>query len=169
MQFNLQDLKELLLCIKTNELQSITIKKDKFELVINRKLLIANSNYNYITNLNYIPSTISKPSLKVNPITDNKENIVKGLNIETPNQETEIYFTIVSPMVGTFYRSPSPSEPYFVEVDDYVKNTQTVCIVEAMKLMNEIEAEVSGQIIEILVKDGDIVDCGQPLMKIKQK
>nr|YP_010988280.1 acetyl-CoA carboxylase biotin carboxyl carrier protein [Rhodochorton tenue]WOK79476.1 acetyl-CoA carboxylase biotin carboxyl carrier protein [Rhodochorton tenue] len=81
--------------------------------------------------------------------------------------ESEMYFTIVSPMVGTFYRSPAPNEPHFIELNESVNINQTVCLVEAMKLMNEIEAEVSGEIVEILVKDGDIIDCGQALMKIK--
>nr|QCI07524.1 acetyl-CoA carboxylase, biotin carboxyl carrier protein [Malaconema sp.] len=70
-------------------------------------------------------------------------------------------------MVGTFYRSPAPNEPVFIEQNDIVKKQQIVCIIEAMKLMNEIESEVNGKIIEILVKDGDIVDCGQALMKVQ--
>nr|QCI05332.1 acetyl-CoA carboxylase, biotin carboxyl carrier protein [Compsothamnion thuyoides] len=70
-------------------------------------------------------------------------------------------------MVGTFYRSPAPNEIPFIEKNDIVEKKQTVCIIEAMKLMNEIEAEVNGEIVEILVKDGDIVDCGQALMKVK--
>ena len=72
-------------------------------------------------------------------------------------------------MVGNFYRSPAPSEPAFIEVNQIVKPKQTVCIIEAMKLMNEIEAEVQGEVVEILVKDGEIVDCGQALMKVKIK
>lgn len=70
-------------------------------------------------------------------------------------------------MVGTFYHSPAPGKKIFVQVGDEVKFNQTVCIIEAMKLMNEIEAEIEGKIIEILVKDGDIVDCGQALMKVE--
>ncbi len=69
-------------------------------------------------------------------------------------------------MVGTFYRSPAPDEPAFVEVSDRIRSDQTVCIIEAMKLMNEIEAEVSGQVMEILVKNGEPVEYGQTLMLI---
>jgi acetyl-CoA carboxylase biotin carboxyl carrier protein len=69
-------------------------------------------------------------------------------------------------MVGTFYRAPAPGEPLFVEVGDRVKAGQSVCIIEAMKLMNEIEAEVSGQVMEILVQNGEPVEYGQPLMRI---
>ena len=84
-------------------------------------------------------------------------------------QDKDTYFTIISPMIGTFYRSPAPNETPFVSTGDPVKINQTVCIIEAMKLMNEIESEVDGNITEILVQDGDIIDCGQPLMRIKQK
>jgi acetyl-CoA carboxylase biotin carboxyl carrier protein len=69
-------------------------------------------------------------------------------------------------MVGTFYRSPAPSEPPFAEIGDRIRSGQTVCIIEAMKLMNEIEAEVSGQIVEILVQNAEPVEYGQPLMRI---
>lgn len=70
-------------------------------------------------------------------------------------------------MVGTFYRAPGPGESPFVEVGDRVKRGQTVCIIEAMKLMNEIEAEVSGQVVEILLQNSEPVEYGQPLMRIK--
>lgn len=73
---------------------------------------------------------------------------------------------IESPMVGTFYSSPSPDQPAFVKVGDTVSKGQTLCIVEAMKLMNEIEAEVGGTVLEILVKNGQPVQFGQVLFKI---
>lgn len=71
--------------------------------------------------------------------------------------------TINSPMVGTFYRSPSPGAKSFVEVGQHVKAGDTVCIIEAMKLMNEIEAEADGVILEVLVENGSPVEFGQPL------
>ncbi|WDV05409.1 MULTISPECIES: acetyl-CoA carboxylase biotin carboxyl carrier protein [Lysinibacillus] len=74
---------------------------------------------------------------------------------------------IVSPMVGTFYQAPNPDSPAYVKVGDKVGNETIVCIVEAMKLFNEIEAEVQGEIVEILVKDGDLVEYGQPLFLVK--
>nr|ARW69354.1 acetyl-CoA carboxylase biotin carboxyl carrier protein [Polysiphonia sp.] len=88
-------------------------------------------------------------------------------NINNNIETSKTYSTIVSPMVGTFYKSPAPNEPAFIEIGETVKPKQTVCIIEAMKLMNEIESEVKGEIVDILVKDGDIVECGQALMKIK--
>ncbi|MFN3362307.1 MAG: acetyl-CoA carboxylase biotin carboxyl carrier protein, partial [Pseudanabaenaceae cyanobacterium] len=74
---------------------------------------------------------------------------------------------VVSPMVGTFYRSPAPGEPPFVEVGEMVKKGQTLCIIEAMKLMNEIEAEVAGRIAEILVENAQPIEFGQVLMRIE--
>jgi acetyl-CoA carboxylase biotin carboxyl carrier protein len=69
--------------------------------------------------------------------------------------------------VGTFYRSPAPDEPPFVNVGDRVQAGQTVCIIEAMKLMNELEAEVSGEIVEILVENSQPVEFGQVLMRVR--
>ena len=74
---------------------------------------------------------------------------------------------ITAPMVGTFYRAPAPGEPSFIEVGDRVDVGQTVCILEAMKLMNELEAEVSGEVVEILVDNGTPVEFGQVLMRVK--
>lgn len=74
------------------------------------------------------------------------------------------FVEITSPMVGTFYRSSAPDEPPFVSVGDSIGNGQTVCIIEAMKLMNEIEAEVSGKIVDVLVGNAESVEFGQVLM-----
>ena len=76
------------------------------------------------------------------------------------------YVEITSPMVGTFYRSPAPDEPPFISVGDSIGNGQTVCIIEAMKLMNELEAEVSGKVVEILVENAEPVEFGQVLMRV---
>lgn len=74
---------------------------------------------------------------------------------------------IVSPMVGTFYSSPSPDAEAYVKVGDKVNESKIVCIVEAMKLFNEIEAEVNGEIVETLVENGQLVEYGQPLFLVK--
>lgn len=74
---------------------------------------------------------------------------------------------IRSPMVGTFYRAPAPDAPPFVDIGDTVENGQTVCIIESMKLMNEIKAEQKAKILEILVENGSPVEYGQPLFKIQ--
>ena len=85
-----------------------------------------------------------------------------------PANEDEAGFSFIkSPMVGTFYRSPSPDSKPFAEADTKVTETTVVCIVEAMKIMNEIQAETKGTIVEILAEDGDPIEYGQKLFKIK--
>ena len=86
---------------------------------------------------------------------------------EAPAPEAPAGEEIASPMVGTFYRKSSPESPAFVEVGDTVSEGQTLCIIEAMKVMNEIKAEKSGVITEILVENAKPVEFGQPLFKIK--
>lgn len=93
-----------------------------------------------------------------------KENIVT----ESPVQEVDSSLhKIVSPMVGTFYVAPAPDADPYVAVGDKVSGETVVCIVEAMKLMNEIEAEVKGQVVEVLAENGQLVEYGQPLFLVK--
>src|SRR5699024_2186019 len=94
-------------------------------------------------------------------------NIEDKGNIVNLNKEKDNLKTINAPMVGTFYKSPSPEESPYVQIGDSVSNESTVCILEAMKLFNEIQAEVTGEITEILVEDGQMVEYGQPLFKVK--
>ena len=102
------------------------------------------------------------PQTVVTPVVSN--NVVT--TVETPKEE-ENYKVIKSPMVGTFYASSSPTAESFVKVGDKIKKGQVVCIVEAMKLMNEIESEFDGEVVEICVKNEDMVEYGTPLFKIK--
>ena len=78
-------------------------------------------------------------------------------------QENNNYVTIKASMIGTFYRSPSPEEPTFVNVGDTISKGQTICIIEAMKLFNEIESEISGKVVKVLVDDSQPVEFDQPL------
>lgn len=94
------------------------------------------------------------------------------VNVNTQNQttiqpEVSEYKTIKSPMVGTFYSKPSPTSKPYVEVGTKVKKGDIVCVIEAMKLMNEIEADTDGEIVEICVNDAEVVDYGKALFKIK--
>lgn len=98
-----------------------------------------------------------QPALEVKPAAEIAEAKQTNANLHT----------IVSPMVGTFYRSSSPEAGVFVNVGDKVNNKSVVCIIEAMKLMNELEAEVTGEIVEILVENGQLVEYGQPLFLVK--
>ncbi len=97
-----------------------------------------------------------------------KEEIkeVKEIKEERKIKEDNIY-VIKSPLVGTFYRAPSPDSPPYVEVGDEVKKGDILCIIEAMKIMNEIESEVDGKVVEILVENAKPVEFGQALFKIE--
>lgn len=117
----------------------------------------------------------SQPAAETKPVQSEPEKKpapaeeVEQVPANTAASEDDSTTEIVSPMVGTFYRKPSPDSETFVEVGDKVKEDSIVCIVEAMKLFNEIEAEASGEIVEILVSDGELVEYGQALFKVKTK
>ncbi|SED23038.1 acetyl-CoA carboxylase biotin carboxyl carrier protein [Tenacibaculum sp. MAR_2009_124] len=85
---------------------------------------------------------------------------------ETPANDDSKYVTVKSPIIGTFYRKPSPDKPTFVEVGSDIKIGDTVCVIEAMKLFNEIESEVSGKIVKVLVDDSTPVEFDQPLFLV---
>lgn len=85
---------------------------------------------------------------------------------KTPAAENGNLITVKSPMIGTFYRSPGPDKPVFVNVGDTIKKGDKICIIEAMKLFNEIEAEVSGKIVKVLVDDAKPVEYDQPLFLV---
>ncbi len=84
-----------------------------------------------------------------------------------PAADTSNYITIKSPMIGTFYHSPTPDKPVFVNVGDEIKAGTVVCIIEAMKLFNEIESEVSGRIVKVLVQNASPVEYDQPLFLVE--
>ncbi len=88
-------------------------------------------------------------------------------NIPIPELKEPQGNIITSPMVGTFYAKPSPDSSPYVEVGSHIKKGDVVCIIEAMKLMNEIESEFDGEIVEILVKNGEPVEYGKPLFKVR--
>lgn len=105
----------------------------------------------------------------INPAPVSQPVVLEAPTTATPVSEPaqENLHKITSPMVGTFYQSPSPDADIYVKVGSKVSKDSVVCIVEAMKLFNEIEAEVNGEIVEILVKDGQLVEYGQPLFLVK--
>lgn len=114
-----------------------------------------------------------KKETKLETIVVNQTEVKPGESNNVNKEETkkvekqEEGNIVKSPMVGTFYLKPSPTSEPYVEIGKEVKQGETLCIIEAMKLMNEIESEFSGRIIEILVKDGDSVEYGTPLFRIK--
>ncbi len=103
------------------------------------------------------------------PVVEIKEEIVSGQPPKTEVKEEKKYHIIKSPLVGTFYRAPSPGAPPFVEEGDIVSKGQVVCIIEALKVMNEIESDVDGRVVKILVENGQPVEYGQELMYIEPR
>ncbi|ALX48046.1 acetyl-CoA carboxylase biotin carboxyl carrier protein [Lentibacillus amyloliquefaciens] len=110
------------------------------------------------------PVKTAEPEVKVEPKSEN-------VPAEKPAEENTANFDheIVSPMVGTFYAKPTPESDTYVKSGSKVEADTVVCIVEAMKLFNEIEAETTGEITEVLVEDGELVEYGQPLFRVKTK
>ena len=102
-----------------------------------------------------LPAAASAPAIAPPPVAGAAPAIVEDKS-----------HTVTSPFVGTFYRKPNPDSPVYIALNDKVDKGQVLCIVEAMKLMNEIEADVAGTVIAILVEDGAPVEYGQPLFKI---
>ncbi|MFD4817316.1 acetyl-CoA carboxylase biotin carboxyl carrier protein [Peribacillus butanolivorans] len=112
----------------------------------------------------------AKAAVEVKPVAAPAPAAPKAVEPAKPTAavtEQENLHKITSPMVGTFYQSPSPDAAAYVKAGDKVTADSIVCIVEAMKLFNEIEAEVSGEIVEVLVKEGQLVEYGQPLFLVK--
>jgi acetyl-CoA carboxylase biotin carboxyl carrier protein len=103
----------------------------------------------------------------VQPVQVQAPEVASQETVEAPKADTANLHKITSPMVGTYYSASSPEAGDYVQVGSKVTNDTTVCIVEAMKLFNEIEAEVKGEIVEILVQNGQLVEYGQPLFLVK--
>lgn len=139
------------------------------------KVLIDMVDRSEITEFNYEDKELKVVLKKEKEIRESVTMPVKHLTQEqiqvkepaSTDEFIEDAITINAPMVGTFYKSPSPEADPYVKVGDKVTNNSIVCILEAMKLFNEIQAEVSGEIIEILAEDGQLVEYGQPLFKVK--
>jgi acetyl-CoA carboxylase biotin carboxyl carrier protein len=164
---NLNELRELLAAINQTDIAELTLKSSDFELIIRRGLRGDEQLLAGVSRMG-TAEMIVPLSPSTMPVGNAKPTDLAGqaAAVSLPPNSDRRYAEILSPMVGTFYRSPAPDEPPFVETGDRIRSGQTVCIIEAMKLMNEIEAEVAGEIIEILVQDGEPVEYDQPLMRV---
>lgn len=155
MKFNLEYLEKLANIVYENDLSEITLEDEEQAVCIKREKQIQAAGQIMPA---VLPSTVTSQVVAA-PAAKKPESSENN----TPHKGTPI----TSPMVGTFYAAPSPDEKPFVAVGDSVAIGQVVCIIEAMKLMNEIEAEASGRITEICVKNGDSVEFGQVLMYVE--
>lgn len=107
---------------------------------------------------------VQQPVQEAAPVADTKSTETKAANNASADEAK--YVTIKSPMIGTFYRSPSPDKPTFANVGDDIAPGKVICIIEAMKLFNEIESEVKGKIVKVLVNDASPVEYDQPLFLV---
>ena len=165
MKLDHEDLNRLIEKISTSDIQEFSLEGEDFKLEIKRNLF----DQSQVTK-NLVSNNLFDQQIIANQKTIN-DNIPVASEPEAPqvappgrSDLTEI----TSPMVGTFYRAAAPGEAPFVEVGNNVKVGQTICILEAMKLMNEIESEFDAEIVEILVENGTPVEFGQVLMRVKQ-
>ncbi len=165
MKLDHEDLDRLIEKISTSDIQEFSLEGEDFKLEIKRNLF----DQSKVTN-NLAPNTSFDRQIIANQksISDNvsKVNEVEAPQIAPPGRSD--LTDVTSPMVGTFYRAAAPGEEPFVELGENVKVGQTICILEAMKLMNEIESEFNAEIVEILVENGTPVEFGQVLMRVKQ-
>ena len=114
-----------------------------------------------------VPAVVETPAPQVVQQVDTEDSVTVDEVSDSVEAGAADKREITSPMVGTFYRRPSPDSENYVNIGDKVDESTVVCIVEAMKLFNEIEAEQTGEIIDILVEDGELVEYGQPLFIVK--
>jgi acetyl-CoA carboxylase biotin carboxyl carrier protein len=154
-------LRELLAAIDQTNIEELTLKSADFELTVRKAIPRTPPPVEQPK-----PEGVMLPAPAPSPVEPPKDTPPKVPSLASPPVVDLRWEEVKSPMVGTFYRAAGPDEAPFVEVGDRIRTGQTVCIIEAMKLMNEIEAEVSGQVIEILVMNGEPVEYGQPLMRI---
>ena len=165
MKLDHEDLNRLIEKISTSDIQEFSLEGEDFKLEIKRNLFDKNQ---VINNL------VSNPTHD-RQIIENQKSINDDTSIVNETEVPQVappgrldLTEITSPMVGTFYRASAPGEDPFVEVGNNIKVGQTICILEAMKLMNEIESEFNAEIVEILVENGTPVEFGQVLMRVKQ-
>ena len=156
---DLKEIQQLIKFVSKSGVSEVKLETKDFKITIRTEL--ENQEPTVVTGIpasSYIPA---QPA-----ITQVQENAVESSDKSSQKDESNL-LTITSPMIGTFYRKPSPDKPVFVNVGDTINEGDVVCIVEAMKLFNEIEAEVSGKIVKVLVDDSSPVEFGQPLFLVE--
>jgi acetyl-CoA carboxylase biotin carboxyl carrier protein len=153
----IKEIRDLIDFISQSELNEVNIETTDFKISVKKSPDIS---------VNSGEIVMSTPNSQQNvPVAQNVTETVelKEETTESKSEPSKNLVEIKSPMIGTFYRSPNPESPPFIEPGDRIKPGQTVCIIEAMKLFNEIEAEISGTIVEVLIENATPVEFDQPL------
>lgn len=154
---DIKDIKELIHALDASGIQKFEMEEGSLKIKISKTAEVAAAPPAAVY------QTIEAPKAATAPVT-----APPAATVEAAPAAAEDLYIVKSPIVGTFYGSSSPGTPAFVKVGDKVAKGDTLCIIEAMKIMNEIESEEAGEIVEILVQNEDIVEYGQPLMKIRR-
>ena len=141
---NIKEIQEMIKLMQENDIVEFQLERNGFKVLLKRE------------KTHEEPAPII-PQVSKQPVSSEKEEI----------KEQSKFIEITSPMVGTFYASPSPESAPYLQVGQQVQVGDIVCIIEAMKVMNEIKSEVSGEILEVLTENGQPVEYGQPLFKLK--
>jgi acetyl-CoA carboxylase biotin carboxyl carrier protein len=152
-EFDLNQVRELLSILNQTDIEELSLKSSDFELTIRKGSLSSGT---------AVAPTVAPVAIAAVPI-------VAPTAAAAPAAIDKNWVEVTSPMVGTFYRASGPDEPPFIEVGDTIRLGQAICIIEAMKLMNELEAEVAGEVMEILVENGKPIEFGQALMRVKPR
>lgn len=162
MELSVADLRELVTALSQSDIVELTLKSADFELTLRKPGAIVS----VVAPAPIAPQATGDSASSSPPVAEPVSASPPAAPATPPGKGSDL-LAITSPMVGTFYRSPAPEEPAFVGVGDRISSGQTVCIIEAMKLMNELETEISGEIVEILVENAQPVEFGQTLMLVR--
>ena len=155
MQLDHNQLRELIALLGDSDIQELKLEGDDFRLELRRNLPASQ------------PQVVMQAAPAAMPAPVAAAPATPSVAPPAAPAVRSDLVEITAPMVATFYRAPSPGDPAFVELGARINVGQTVCILEAMKLMNELESEVSGEVVEILVENGTPVEFGQVLMRVK--
>jgi len=171
MAMKTKEIRDLIEFISKTGLNEVNIETDELKISVKR---VADVTTRVIETPIVQPATIAQPashdsagSVNSSPtLAPDKQGVESMAADSNETQESGKYLEVKSPMIGTFYRTPNPDSDPFVQVGDSISIGQTVCIIEAMKLFNEIESEVTGTIVKVLVENSDPVEYGQPLFLV---
>src|SRR5574344_2540526 len=152
-----KDIKELIRVFDKSELNKLRVKEGEFEISMQRGF------EGGVTTVSTTPMAQTVAPIVQTASTSSSALSVPVAQTEAPKENGANGITINAPMVGTYYSSPSPDSPAFCGIGDIVRKGQTLCILEAMKIMNEVEAEFHCKIIEILVQNGELVEYDMPI------
>ena len=156
---NINEINELLKLIDNTNLGYVKLETNDLKLEVSKNIINDN-----ITDK---PNLISQKNINENNESESEEETTLTEKYDIGNLDEENLTTMESPLMGTFYASPGPDKDVFVKIGDIVNVGDTLCIVEAMKMMNEITSDIYGEIVEILVKNEELVEYNQPIFKIK--